>query len=565
MVAATAPLYEEGTRTLIDTLLAEQQQLTAVERFARQHEAHALPAQAQYYRALLPATKPGPGEQYAFSVNLDTCTGCKACVSACHSLNGLDEEEIWRNVGALHGGTPEAPYQQTVTTACHHCVEPGCLQGCPVAAYEKDPVTGIVRHLDDQCIGCEYCMLKCPYDVPKYSHRRGIVRKCDMCSQRLAADEAPACVQACPNGAITIQLVKVAQVRAEALPGARLLPGAFESSYTRPTTTYVTQRAIPANAHPADVYRLRLEHPHWPLIGMLLLAQTSAGMSCLLAGAAGLPADLYRASAPGMAWAAFAFLQAGLCLSVFHLGQPQKAWRFFLGLRTSWMSREILAFSLLAGLCALTAGASLSLAPGAPAVWEWLQAHVPLVPPAGLALVQGAVPLLAMGTAGLALAAMACSAMIYVDTHRPFWSGAHTFPKFGGTSLMLGATATAALLGWLPVPALAAPACWLALGVQVTYQLWEAAFFVGSLRRHTALAHRSARTMWALLQPVLELRGGMALATWGLTGLAALAGGTMQAGLMTLAWACAMAGSVAERYCFFTASDAPRMPGGIAA
>ena len=117
------------------------------------------------------------------------CTACKACVSACHSLNGLDDDEIWRNVGTIYGGTPSEPYQQTVTTACHHCVEPGCLEGCPVMAYEKDKATGIVRHLDDQCIGCEYCLLKCPYDVPKYSSRRGIVRKCDMCYHRLAADD----------------------------------------------------------------------------------------------------------------------------------------------------------------------------------------------------------------------------------------------------------------------------------------------------------------------------------------------------------------------------------------
>ena len=130
-----------------------------------------LPAQARYYHDLIPAAKPGLGEQYAFAVDLDACTGCKACVSACHSLNGLEENETWRKVGLLHGSTETEPYRQTITTACHHCVEPGCLEGCPVMAYEKDDETGIVRHLDDQCIGCQYCMLKCPYDVPQYSER----------------------------------------------------------------------------------------------------------------------------------------------------------------------------------------------------------------------------------------------------------------------------------------------------------------------------------------------------------------------------------------------------------
>src|SRR5512144_532167 len=119
-------LAEPEMRTLIDELLDEQQRLTAVERFAQKHERDALPAQARYYRELIPLTKPQPGEQYAFAVDLDACTGCKACVSACHALNGLEEDEIWRNVGMIHGGTVAESYQQTVTTACHHCVEPGC-------------------------------------------------------------------------------------------------------------------------------------------------------------------------------------------------------------------------------------------------------------------------------------------------------------------------------------------------------------------------------------------------------------------------------------------------------
>jgi Fe-S-cluster-containing dehydrogenase component len=194
-------------RTLIDSLLDEQRRLTAVERFAQRHERHELPAQEKFYRDLIPLNAPRPGEQYAFAVNLDTCTGCKACVSACHSMNGLDDDEVWRGVGLLLGGTRREPWQQTVTTACHHCEDPACANGCPVLAYEKDEATGIVRHLDDQCIGCQYCVLKCPYDVPKYSEKRGIVRKCDMCQGRLAAGEAPACVQACPNEAIRIEVV----------------------------------------------------------------------------------------------------------------------------------------------------------------------------------------------------------------------------------------------------------------------------------------------------------------------------------------------------------------------
>ena len=182
------------------------------------------PLQARYYRDLIPLNAPKQGEQYAFEVDLDSCSGCKACVTACHNLNGLDEDEVWRKVGLLSGGSSQLPVIQHVSTACHHCVEPACMEGCPVLAYEKDPITGIVRHLDDQCIGCQYCVLKCPYDVPRYSKKMGIVRKCDMCSSRLAVGEAPACVQACPNEAIRITVVNKEAVSAKAAANL-FLPG----------------------------------------------------------------------------------------------------------------------------------------------------------------------------------------------------------------------------------------------------------------------------------------------------------------------------------------------------
>src|SRR6185503_2617729 len=89
---------------LIGTLLAEQQTLTAVDRFAQLHETgHAAPANERYYRDLIPLAAPQPGEQYAFAVDLDACSGCKACVTACHSLNGLDDGETFRDVGSIAG------------------------------------------------------------------------------------------------------------------------------------------------------------------------------------------------------------------------------------------------------------------------------------------------------------------------------------------------------------------------------------------------------------------------------------------------------------------------------
>ena len=84
---------ERSKPTLVDQLLGEQQTLTAVERFSQLHDKHEVDLQKKHYTSLLPATPPGEGQQYAFEVDLDKCSGCKACVTACHSLNGLDEGE----------------------------------------------------------------------------------------------------------------------------------------------------------------------------------------------------------------------------------------------------------------------------------------------------------------------------------------------------------------------------------------------------------------------------------------------------------------------------------------
>src|SRR5437870_3739577 len=130
---------------LIENLLAEQGSMTPVVRFSRAHDRHELAAGSRY-RDLIPLSLPRTGQQFAFEVDLDKCSGCKACVTACHTLNGLDDSETWRDVGLLHGGTAELPVIQHVTAACHHCLEPACMIGGPVKASETDPATAIVRH-----------------------------------------------------------------------------------------------------------------------------------------------------------------------------------------------------------------------------------------------------------------------------------------------------------------------------------------------------------------------------------------------------------------------------------
>lgn len=399
-------------RTLIDQLLAEQSTLqTPVARFAETQ--HRPPDLAPHYRSLIPLTSPGIGEQYAFEVSLDRCTGCKACVSACHSLNGLDDHEVWRDTGVLLGGEDAPGWQQTITTACHHCEDPGCMNGCPVGAYEKDADTGIVRHLDDQCIGCSYCILKCPYDVPKYSKKRGIVRKCDMCHQRLAEGEAPACVQACPTEAIRIVKVETAKTqrndsRSSLFPSSILdTPSTIASSaITLPTTRYVG-REVPATACAADQSALVPQHAHWPLVLMLVLTQAGIG---LMLGSRNANFTLHLTGT--------AIFFAGMAASVFHLGQPLKAWRFFLGLRTSWLSREILAFSLFAPLPVM--GCALFVMPGFPFK------NIVSTPLAYLLLLFG-------------ITAVFTSVMIYHDTHRALWHFLRGGLRFFGTVISFAA------------------------------------------------------------------------------------------------------------------------------
>ncbi len=555
--------------TFVDVLLAEQRDLTAAERFAFKHRSGEIPSQARYYRNLIPLSKPGVGEQYAFEVNLDQCSGCKACVAACHSLNGLEDEESWRTVGLLIGEAPEklgadigfrdpasgtrhqpsAPIQRTVTTACHHCADPGCLNGCPVLAYEKDPLTGIVRHLDDQCIGCQYCVMKCPYEVPKFSKRLGIVRKCDMCSQRLAVGEAPACVQSCPNEAIRIAVVDVAEALAVGRPslpgkfsktvpgkGARppnpFLPASPRPGITVPTTRYFSTVLTTSTLRAADEAALHPADPHLPLVAMLPLSQLSVGLMVGLALSGSLSALKTGVTV------SFIAMSIALGVATLHLGQPLRAWKAFLGWRKSWFSREVIAFGQYHGFLGLFT-AVLWLKP------ELLTAAIGH-PASGIAALLG-------------LGSVFCSVMLYADTQREFWSFGRSFGKFFGSVTLLGLAGSGTLLD--------SSACW---GATIAVFLAKLATDLEILRFLKVPGFPPLKKS-ALLITRRFSRIAFARVAFGICGGVLLPGALLVArhpfGRATglVAVLLLLAGEMCERFLFFAAVAPTKMPGGISA
>lgn len=537
----TASLLEPGgtfalSDGLIGSLLDEQADLTAVERFAQFHGSVERPLQGKYYSSLLPGKLPGAGQQYAFEVDLDRCSGCKACVAACHALNGLDEGEVWREVGLIVGGAPGLPVIQHVTSACHHCLDPACLNACPVDAYEKDPITGIVKHLTDQCFGCQYCTLACPYDAPRFHAAKGVVRKCDMCSDRLGVGEAPACVQGCPHEAISIRIVDKAVTVAIA-ESTGFLPTAPDPSHTLPTTRYVTERPWRGALRAADSHRNEPEHAHPSLVLMLVLTQAAVGGFLVDATARvmgiGVPFTL--------TWMSLVLGMLGLGASLCHLGRPLYAYRAIIGFRHSWLSREVAAF----GLFAASALAHAVTAARHPDLTRST----------------------AIAAALAGVLAVYCSVMVYHVVRRPFWHFSRSGPKFAGTAISLGIALALMVSNAVTTKPLALGlmvACLIKLGIdgRVLVHLRDPRT---TLLKRTAALIRGPLAHISLLRLALGIVGGMIFPSVMIaySNESTVFTPTVPAWLSAMTFATLLAGEIAERTLFFAAVVRPKMPGGL--
>jgi formate dehydrogenase iron-sulfur subunit len=137
----------------------------------------------------------------AILVDITKCIGCQQCAIACKAAhNQTGDPEPTLSSTAFTAVEPHG--ERFVRRLCLHCEEPTCASVCPVGAIKKT-AQGPVRYDGSKCIGCRYCMIACPYSVPKYqwSKLAPYVAKCDMCAERILRGDQPACTAACPTGA----------------------------------------------------------------------------------------------------------------------------------------------------------------------------------------------------------------------------------------------------------------------------------------------------------------------------------------------------------------------------
>ena len=136
-----------------------------------------------------------------FTLDLDRCTGCSACVIACRNENQTEPGMDWRTVTTFNSmRLPEFGVLH-FALSCNHCENPSCQRGCPAAAYTIDP-DGVVTLNAAHCIGCQYCSWVCPYEAPRFNESLGTMEKCTLCPDRREQGRDPACVTSCPVGAL---------------------------------------------------------------------------------------------------------------------------------------------------------------------------------------------------------------------------------------------------------------------------------------------------------------------------------------------------------------------------
>lgn len=277
-----------------------------------------------------------------FIFDKNKCVGCEACVVACVNENGFQSPSQWRTISSSNTmKTPGLPLFY-FSMACNHCEDAPCMKYCPALAFKRSEQTGAVLHIENHCIGCKYCTWQCPYDAPKFNPIKGTVEKCTFCESRLIDGQKPACASLCPTGALNFSQ--------KSIDKSIVIPDLKVSNYPKPSIEIVELEKesgprIDSGLFEGEEFNViepRKEAKinagkEWPLLVFTLIIAVFSGMM-----ASAQPSE-------DVMWGRELFMTVGFIgafLSLLHLGRKERMWRSVLNIRYSWLSREILFFSL---------------------------------------------------------------------------------------------------------------------------------------------------------------------------------------------------------------------------
>lgn len=227
-------------------------------------------------------------------IDVTRCEGCFECVEACAQANNLRPDlpapqDSPDGLSARRWSTiVEQPAGHYVRKQCRHCLEPACVSVCPVGAMQKTP-EGPVIYDGSRCMGCRYCMMACPFGIPRYQwdSLAPLVSKCNLCYERLQAGQPPACVAACPQQTMTFgdraELLAEAHRRLAAEPEKYVQKVYGEHEVGGTSVLYVSDVPLDFLAYGGDPGPTPL--PALTQAAMNMVPPVAVGVMALMAGA----------------------------------------------------------------------------------------------------------------------------------------------------------------------------------------------------------------------------------------------------------------------------------------
>ena len=159
---------------------------------------------------------------YQILFDLEKCTQCHGCETACKSWRDLSVGVRYRRVFTVWSGIYPEVESRGVSLACLHCADPACMAACPVKAIVKTPEDGRVLVDPDRCIRCRACARACPFGIPQFDGD-SVMLKCDLCVDHTQGGNPAPCVGTCPNQALAFKEITLEEQTARERVTAKMI------------------------------------------------------------------------------------------------------------------------------------------------------------------------------------------------------------------------------------------------------------------------------------------------------------------------------------------------------